>query len=119
MFSFGISQELNLSFSQHISCYKDYKPLSCFSFNSNNILFQKKTNSKSCDLKVNVFDSHLDEIKRFNVVLNDEMVIYFLNFKSSYGFLIFRKNLNKLSFLLIGTLGNKNLSNVFFLYLDL
>ena len=72
MFSFGISQELNLSFSQHISCSKDYKPLSCFSFNSNNILFQKKTNSKSCDLKVNVFDSHLDEVKRFNVVLKDE-----------------------------------------------
>ena len=72
MFSFGISQKLNLSFSQHISCSKDYKPLSCFSYNSNNILFQKKTNSKSCDLKVNVFDSHLNEIKRFNVVLKDE-----------------------------------------------
>ena len=72
MVSLGMSQKLNLSFSQHVPYSKDYKPFLCLSYNSNNILFQKKTNSKSFDLKVNVFDSHLDEIKRFNIVLKDE-----------------------------------------------
>ena len=75
MFSFGISQKLNLSFSQHVPYSKDYKPLSCISYKSNNILFQKKINSKSCDLKVNIFDSHLDEVNHFNVLLKDENFI--------------------------------------------
>ena len=68
----GMSQKLNLSFSQHVPYSKDYKPFSCLSYNSKNILFQKKINSKYCDLKVNVFDSHLDNINHFNVILNDE-----------------------------------------------
>ena len=72
MVSLGMSQKLNLSFSQHVPFSKDYKPFSCLSYNSNNILFQKKINSKYCDLKVNVFDSHLDNINHFNVILNDE-----------------------------------------------
>tara|TARA_Y100000389_G_scaffold125081_1_gene122430 strand:+ start:90 stop:1493 length:1404 start_codon:yes stop_codon:yes gene_type:complete len=72
MVSLGMSQKLNLSFSQHVPYSKDYKPFSCLSYNSNNILFQKKINSKYCDLKVNVFDSHLDHIKHFSVILNDE-----------------------------------------------
>ena len=72
---FGMSQKLNLSFSQHVSYSKDYKPLSCFSYKSNNILFQKKINSKSCDLKVNIFDSHLDDVNHFNVLLKDENFI--------------------------------------------
>ena len=75
MFSFGISQKLNLSFTQHVPFSKDYKPLSCISYKSNNILFQKKINSKSCDLKVNIFDSHLDEVNHFNVLLKDENFI--------------------------------------------
>ena len=75
MFSFGISQKLNLSFSQHVPYSKDYKPLSCISYKSNNILFQKKINSKSCDLKVNIFDSQLDEVNHFNVLLKDENFI--------------------------------------------
>ena len=73
--SFGISQKLNLSFSQHFPYSKDYKPLSCISHKSNNILFQKKINSKSCDLKVNIFDSHLDNVNHFNVLLKDENFI--------------------------------------------
>ena len=72
---FGISQKLNLSFSQHFPYSKDYKPLSCISYKSNNILFQKKINSKFCDLKVNVFDSHLDDVNHFNVLLKDENFI--------------------------------------------
>ena len=75
MFSFGISQKLNLSFSQHVPYSKEYKPLSCISYKSNNILFQKKINSKSCDLKVNIFDSQLDEVNHFNVLLKDENFI--------------------------------------------
>ena len=75
MFSFGISQKLNLSFTQHVPFSKDYKPLSCISYKSNNILFQKKINSKSCDLKVNIFDSHLDNVNHFNVLLEDENFI--------------------------------------------
>ena len=63
---------MNLSFSQHVPYSNEYKPFSCFSYNSYNILFQKKINSKSCDLKVNVFDSHLDDVNHFNIVLNDE-----------------------------------------------
>ena len=63
---------MNLSFSQHVPYSNEYKPFSCFSYNSKNILFQKKINSKSCDLKVNVFDSHLDDVNHFNIVLNDE-----------------------------------------------
>jgi len=73
--SFGISQKLNLSFSQHVPYSKDYKPLSCISYKSNNILFQKKINSKFCDLKVNIFDSHLDDVNHFNVILKDENFI--------------------------------------------
>ena len=72
MVSLGMSQKLNLSFSQHVPYSKDYKPFSCLSYNSNNIHFQKKINSKYCDLKVNVFDSHLYNIHHFNVILNDE-----------------------------------------------
>ena len=73
--SFGISQKLNLSFSQHVPYSKDYKPLSCISYKSNNVLFQKKINSKFCDLKVNIFDSHLDDVNHFNVLLKDENFI--------------------------------------------
>lgn len=72
MVLFGSSQKLNLSFSQHVPYSKDYKPYSCISYNSNNILFQKKINSTSCDLKVNIFDSHLDDVNHFNVLLKDE-----------------------------------------------
>ena len=72
MVFFGKSQKMNLSFSQHVPYSRDYKPLSCISYNSNNILFQKKINSKYCDLKVNIFDSHLSNINHFNVVLKDE-----------------------------------------------
>ena len=72
MFSYGISQNINFSFSQKIPYSKDYKPFSCFSYNSNNILFQKKINSKSCDLKVNIFDIHLADVNHFNVILKDE-----------------------------------------------
>ena len=75
MFSFGTSQKLNLSFSQHVPYSKDYKPLSCISYKSNNILFQKKINSKSCDLKVNIFNSHLDNVNHFNILLKDENFI--------------------------------------------
>ena len=73
--SFGISQKLNLSFSQHVPYSKDYKPLSCISYKSNNVLFQKKINSKFCDLKVNIFDSHLDNVNQFNVLLENENFI--------------------------------------------
>ena len=72
MVLFGSSQKLNLSFSQHVPYSKDYKPYSCISYNTNNILFQKKINSTSCDLKVNIFDSHLDDVNHFNVLLKDE-----------------------------------------------
>ena len=72
MVLFGASQKLNLSFSQHVPYSKDYKPYSCISYNTNNILFQKKINSTSCDLKVNIFDSHLDYVNHFNVLLKDE-----------------------------------------------
>jgi predicted heme/steroid binding protein len=75
MFSFGTSQKLNLSFSQHVPYSNDYKPLSCISYKSNNILFQKKINSKYCDLKVNIFNSHLDNVNHFNVLLKDENFI--------------------------------------------
>ena len=72
IFSFGISQNINFSFSQKIPYSKDYKPFSCFSYNSNNILFQKKINSKYCDLKVNIFDIHLADVNHFNFILKDE-----------------------------------------------
>ena len=73
--SIGTSQKLNLSFSQHVPYSNEYKPLTCISYKSNNVLFQKKIKSKSCDLKVNIFDSHLDDVNHFNIVLNEEKFV--------------------------------------------
>ena len=87
--SFGISQKLNLSFSQHVPYSKDYKPLSCISYKSNNVLFQKKINSKFCDLKVNIFDSHLDNVNHFNVLIEDEN---FIGIRQIFGEIYFQRS---------------------------
>ena len=39
----GTSEKLNLSFSQHVPYSNEYKPLTCISYKSNNVLFQKKS----------------------------------------------------------------------------
>ena len=66
------SQGLQLKFSEHISYSFDYKPISCYEYKNQNVLFQKNKKNKFCDLKVNFFDDILKNKSQFNILIKDE-----------------------------------------------
>ena len=66
------SQGLQLKFSEHFSYSFDYKPISCYEYENQNVLFQKNKKNKFCDLKVNFFDNILKNKNQLNILIKDE-----------------------------------------------
>ena len=66
------SQGLQLKFSEHISYSVDYKPIACYDFKNQNVLFQISKKNKFCDLKVNLFDNILKNKNQFNILIKNE-----------------------------------------------
>ena len=73
--NFIFSQGLELSFSEHHPFENDYKPISCFNYNSSHILFQQKQKSKYCVLKVNIFNKSLKSANYFNAEFTKESFV--------------------------------------------
>jgi hypothetical protein len=66
------SQGLQLKFSEHISYSVNYKPISCYDYKNQNVLFQINKKNKFCDLKVNSFDNILKNKNQFNILIKNE-----------------------------------------------
>ena len=69
------SQELQLSFSEHVPYESNYKAIRCINYNSKHLLFQSKKKSKNCDIKVNVFDEDFKNKNQFNFYIDNEKLV--------------------------------------------
>ena len=88
-----LSQGIEFRFSDNIQVSKEYKPHSCFQYEENYVLIQKKIKSSSCDLKVNLFNSSLKIKNQFDAVINDHLFIS-INYFFDKIFLFTSKNEN-------------------------
>ena len=69
------SQDLQLSFSEHVPYESNYKAIRCINYNSKHLLFQSKKKSKNCDIKVNVFDEDFKNKNQFNFYIDNEKLV--------------------------------------------
>ena len=69
------SQDLQLSFSEHVPYESNYKAIRCVNYKSGHILFMRKKKSKHCNIKVHIFDEDFKNKNQFNFIIDNEKLV--------------------------------------------
>ena len=69
------SQDLQLSFSEHVPYESNYKAIRCINYKSGHILFMRKKKSKHCNIKVHIFDEDFKNKNQFNFIIDNEKLV--------------------------------------------